>query len=894
MVTSGNRAGERTTLPVPSQWDMHGFGSLNYHKDLGAALDERGLYEYEFKVPADWADRRVFLVFEGSMTDTTVKVNGQSAGPKHQGSFYRFKFEVTKLLKFGGPNKLEVTVAKHSANESVNRAERLADYWVFGGIYRPVYLDAVPQEFIQRVAIDAQADGQFRMDVFTDGAAEGDELEAQITELDGAPVGEPFNSRTTGPETSLKTEIDAPRQWSAETPNLYLVQVRLKRGDKVIHEYSQRFGFRTFEVRQGDGLYVNGQRVVLKGVNRHSFWPDSGRCLSDEVHRLDIETIKDMNMNAVRMSHYPPDATFLDLCDELGLYVLDELAGWHNYYDTPTGRRLVEEMVTRDVNHPSVLFWDNGNEGGFNKELDGEFAKYDPQRRTVLHPWEEFDGVNTAHYLEYDRAKVAAAGTATRHGTGEKYEEWEHMDDPHKYIYMPTEMLHGLYDGGGGAGFEDYWNMMRQSPLLGGGFFWVFCDEGVKRPDTGQIDCAGNQAPDGLVGPYREREASFYTIKELWSPIVVRYENDDILSIENHYSFTNADQCKFSWELQRFPGPESVTAKTEVLYSGTIAAPSIPPGGTEQVTFNLPAAAAEADALAVRVDDPTGRELWTWVRPLKRTYGPKRLSSSAAGPKATVKNAADVVVVTAGDLTVRFSAKTGFLDSVERGSQKYSLSGGPRPAFGKFKFYGMQTEPSDTGVSLRAEYDGDLSGVDWFVHDDGWITCDYRYDTSGPQEFHGVVFDYPEKLVRGKHGSATALGECGKIAGGGNTFGLWQNEYNDTITGYSGWKYPEFKGCFANVRWLQLETAEGPITVVPGNPYIFVQVLTPKQPPDDLVANTKVSLPQAGLAFLHAIPPMGSKFKQANTTGPHGQLDVTEGPDWGHEGVVNFYFGKLP
>jgi beta-galactosidase/beta-glucuronidase len=107
---------------------------------------------------------------------------------------------------------------------------------------------------------------------------------------------------------------------------------------ETIHTYKQRFGFRTFEVRDGDGLYLNGRKIILKGVNRHSFWPDSGRCLSEAVHRLDIETIKDMNGNAVRMSHYPPDVEFLALCDELGLYVLNELAGWHNQYDTDIGR----------------------------------------------------------------------------------------------------------------------------------------------------------------------------------------------------------------------------------------------------------------------------------------------------------------------------------------------------------------------------------------------------------------------------------------------------------------------------------------------------------------------------------------------------------------------------
>src|SRR5439155_26585448 len=136
-----------------------------------------------------------------------AKVNGQSVGPTHQGGFYRFKYEVTKLVKSGAANKLEVTVAKHSANESVNKAERLADYWVFGGIYRPVYLEAVPQEFIERVAIDARHDGTFAMDVFVNGTTNACSIESQITTLEGKPVGEKFGVPASSGSVLLKAEL---------------------------------------------------------------------------------------------------------------------------------------------------------------------------------------------------------------------------------------------------------------------------------------------------------------------------------------------------------------------------------------------------------------------------------------------------------------------------------------------------------------------------------------------------------------------------------------------------------------------------------------------------------------------------------------------------------------
>ena len=341
------------------------------------------------------------------MTDTQVTVNGQSAGPTHQGGFYRFQYEVTKLLKYGQDNQLEVTVDEESGDPSINQAERRGDYWNYGGIYRPVYLEAVPTAFIQRVAVNAQADGGFAVDVYADGAAPADTVEAQILDAAGhrrrravLPAG---HAGQHGP-VRLQTRLPSPRLWTAETPNLYQVEVRLKRGAAMLHVIRQRFGFRTIELRPGDGIYVNGRRVLLKGSYRHTFWPDSGRCTSDKISRQDIGLMKDMNMNAVRMSHYPPDQHFLDDCDELGLYVLDELGGWQHPYATDTGHRLVQEMVVRDVNHPSILFWDNANEGGWNTALDDDFAKWDPQGRHVIHPGGgTFRDINDTHYPDYAR-----------------------------------------------------------------------------------------------------------------------------------------------------------------------------------------------------------------------------------------------------------------------------------------------------------------------------------------------------------------------------------------------------------------------------------------------------------------------------------------------------------
>jgi hypothetical protein len=887
--TSGANSGVWTNIPVPSQWDVLGFGSLSYKKDATNAWSEKGLYEREFTVPTNLLGRRIFIVFDGVMTDASAKVNGQSAGPVHQGAFYQFRYDITKLVKYGETNLLEVEVAKHSANESVNNAERLADYWVFGGIFRPVYLEAVPEQFIERVAINAKADGAFAMNVFVNGPTNADTIEAQVLGMDGKPVGEKVKVTLAGDSSKMeiKTQIASPKTWTAETPNLYQVRVELKRGDQVLHRTHQRFGFRTMEVRDGDGLYVNGKRVVLKGANRHSFWPDSGRTLSTKVLRMDIELMKDMNMNAVRMSHYPPDAEFLDMCDELGLYVLDELGGWHKAYDTQVGTKLVEEMIARDVNHPSILFWDNGNEGGWNTNLDHLFAEFDPQQRRVLHPWHPFSGVNTAHYLGYDNAATAASGKAMFYRGGTESVD---TNNARKYIYMPTEFLHGLYDGGAGAGLEDYWQMMSAGPVNGGGFIWALVDEGVKRPDTGQLDLAGNQAPDGIVGPYREREGSFYTIKEIWSPIQVERDNARTFTVENHFSFLDANQCTFTLELRKYPAAFEQGSDFDTVADEAVEVPSIPPGG--KGTIKIPALKADdrVDAWALRVNDPSGREIWTWIWPRREAGDLTKFMNVPAPQKAVGTETGDAVEIKSGDLVVKISKRTGLLTEISRGGDHISLSNGPRLISTNFTLKGIRADEDGPDYIVSAKFNGDLKSILWRVHGNGWVRCEFTYTATGTNDFLGVIFDYPEDYVKGKRWMGDGPYRVWKNRVRGVTFGVWENLYNDTITGYRDWDYPEFKGCFANVRWLQLDTTEDAITVVPEN-VPFVQVLTPGQAPDNLVANTGINLPKAGLGLLHAIPAIGTKFKDARSSGPQSQPTVANGE---YSGAVNFYFGDLP
>ena len=675
-VTKGRRAGEWTTIPVPSNWEQHGFGSYNYGDGPAAKADEHGLYRLRFPVPDEWKGKRVRLVFDGVMTDAAVKVNGKSAGPVHQGAFYRFRHDITELLNPGQENLLEVDVSKVSADLLTERAERSADYWVFGGIFRPVFLEAVPMQRIEQVAVDARADGEFKADVELGSVRDADKLEVQILTAAGQAVGEPFSGAIPGGGTSrlqLAAKIDNPRLWTAETPNLYQAKFILRKGAEEIHTITQRFGFRTIEVRKGEGIFLNGKRILLKGVCRHSFRPETGRSLNPEDCYEDVRLIKEMNINAVRMSHYPPDVAFLEACDELGLYVIDELSGWQKAHGTEIGRKLVREMITRDVNHPSILFWDNGNEGGWNRELDGEFALYDPQHRLVLHPWEAFNGVDTKHYPNFEEITNRLAGPN---------------------IVMPTEMIHGLYDGGAGAGLEDYWKAISNSPVGGGGFIWVFADEGIMRTDqANRIDVFSTYAPDGIVGPRHEKKGSYHTVRDIFSPVQIDPPQLDAnftgkLAVRNSHDFLSLAGCKFSWQLLDFPALAEQEIAAKVLAAGSISAPEIAGGNHGGLQLTLPANWADSDALSLTATDPAGRELWNWVWPVRKPA--VRPEGGGAVENYSLKS---------GDVTATFDPLTGKLVSFRRGERVSSLTNGPRvvyarPAQGEVPWTEIQLDAS--------------------------------------------------------------------------------------------------------------------------------------------------------------------------------------------------------
>jgi hypothetical protein len=903
--TAGMQSGEWKKIPVPSCWELQGFGVYNYgtrFRGRNATNDvttmpgfasEQGKYKTEFDVPADWKGKVVRIVFEGVMVKTEVFVNGQSAGPAHEGSFYEFKYDITPLLKIGEKNLLEVTVSKVADNLSIMRAERQGDYWNFGGIFRPVFLEVLPSHYIDWTGIDAKANGDFKADLhFGAGTSPFNvKATAQLFDAQNQPVGNSVSADPTAlgdrPVTgaTLAAHFDGVKQWTAETPNLYSVRFSLLENGVPGHVITNRFAFRTFELRTNDGLYLNGQKIIMKGVNRHSLWADSGRTLSRELCFEDARLIKDMNMNAVRMSHYPPDRDFLDACDELGLYVLDELTGWQGNYDTPSGVRLVGEMVRRDVNHPSILVWDNGNEGGWNNALDVEFGKWDIQQRHVMHPRSSDHGVNDPHYPDYSAVVSQSGGPA---------------------IYFPTEYLHGIYDGGLGSGFHDFWSVMSKSPVLGGAFFWVFSDDGVVRTDKGGIiDNTGDQGPDGIMGPRHEKEGSYYTIKEIWSPVEIQTPAGGLapgfkgsVGVENHYDFTDLGQCKFLWEYVSFPGPKEGKAGHTVLASGELSAPSVPPHGSGTLNLDLPQS-SEAKAVYFTAKNPAGQTLWTWTWPVRSVLD-ENISRGGIAP--TSKESDGQLIVTAGSLVLQFDKTSGFLAGVTSRGKAVSVGNGPRfiaythdsqgrgarpttyrDVAGTNTLASLTAETQGNRLMIKANYSGEFKQATWQIAGDGQVKLSYTYDYTGPADLLGVTFDYPETSMKGITWFGMGPYHVWQNRLQGTKLDVWQNAYNDTVPSVIYTNAPEFKGFFRNWRWATFDTTEGKFAVATAQPESYLGVYTPKDGP----VGPLLALPQTGLSVLDVIPAMRTKFLSQERMGPQSAQKQVSGE---HSGEIAFDF----
>ena len=489
----GYDAGVWAAIPVPGNWQLHGYGMPIYTNirypfkvdppRIPHDYNPVGSYLTRFEVPAAWKDRQVFLHFSGVKSAFYVWVNGKKVGYS-QGSMTPAEFDITQHLH-DGPNLLAVEVYRWSDGSYLEDQ----DMWRFSGIYRDVYLFATPQVHVRDVSVRPTLDAAYRDATFSVTAhvhnygklgSEAHNLAVTLLDTDGKVVAEierPIASVAPGSESvvTLEAPVEQPRLWSAETPYLYDVLVTLQTAGGTVVEV-ERFpcGFRSVEIKDGQ-LLVNGVAVLLKGVNRHEHDPDHGRAIRLNRMMQDITLLKRNNVNAVRTSHYPDDPRWLSLCDRYGIYLIDEAnVESHGIRDRlpksdPDWRDAcvdrMASMVERDKNHPSVIIWSLGNEAGMGSNFEAMTA----YARAA-------DPTRPIHYEQAGRHPVtdivcpmyASINRIVRYAAS-----------PQERPLILCEYAHAM--GNSLGNFKDYWDAIEKHRHLQGGFIWDWVDQGLRK-----------------------------------------------------------------------------------------------------------------------------------------------------------------------------------------------------------------------------------------------------------------------------------------------------------------------------------------------------------------------------------------------------------------------------
>jgi len=502
---------EWVDMPVPSHWQLQGYDYPQYtnirypwsalEPDLKApfaptAYNPVGSYVRTFRVPEAWRDQPVFISFQGVESAFYIWINGELVGYSED-TFTPAEFDITPYLT-DGENKLAVEVYRWCDASWLEDQ----DFWRLSGIFRDVYLYTAPSlhiaDFFVRTNLDAEyRDAELQLDVklanYANLTVDAITVEAQLYDSDKRAILEQPISMTASfrgendRSIELSTIVANPLLWSAEMPHLYTLVISLIDKDgKLLELVSCRTGFRRFELK--DGLMkINGQRIVFKGVNRHEFSPDTGRALSKEDMVRDIQLMKAYNVNAVRTSHYPNQSIWYALCDEYGLYVIDE-TNLETHGTWSYGQKeLIEEnipgskpewranvldrcnsMFQRDKNHPSIVIWSLGNEsyGGDNFIAMHSFLKLSDPTRLV-----HYEGV--FHYKSSESATDIESTMYIKPKDVEQYAR----NNPQK-AYIICEYSHAM--GNSCGGLHLYWELFDRYDILQGAFIWDWIDQAIR------------------------------------------------------------------------------------------------------------------------------------------------------------------------------------------------------------------------------------------------------------------------------------------------------------------------------------------------------------------------------------------------------------------------------
>lgn len=625
--------GAWSTAQVPGAWTLQGTSDLPQYTNVrtpfgefpphSPAANPTGVYEREVDVPGDWAGRRIVLQVGAAESVLLVHVDGRPAGISKD-SHLAAEFDLTALVRPGARATVRLTVVKWSDASHLEDQ----DQWWHGGITRSVLLYATDRLHLADVTVRAAYSGDLRVDCrvrdtggalpegwYLTGDLDGQPL-AQDAEFDRANAEDERVSDFLGEARLLATVADV-RTWNAETPELYDLTVRLHRRDGTVADTSRhRIGFRDVEV-VGRDLLVNGERVFVRGVNRHDFHPLTGRTVSYDDMRADLVLLKRFGFNAVRTAHYPNDPALYDLADELGLYVVDEadieshdhaheIADDPRYLNAFVDR--VSRMVLRDKNHPSVIVWSLGNESDYGANHDaaaGWLRRHDPTRPV------QYEGAAKLGWADPDVASdiacpmYASLEDCLAHALSGKQTK----------PLIQCEYSHAM--GNSNGTLADHWAAIEATPGLQGGFIWEFWDHGILqrvsdgRPagrggaglydngvaapgyrwayggDFGESIHDGAFIADGVVFPDRTPKPAMYEHREIAAPLRIECFRHEGIVLGNHQHFRGLDWLAGEWRLDLADGT-TLTAPAVL--------PNLCPGETAAVPlpFEVPRDGGEA------------------------------------------------------------------------------------------------------------------------------------------------------------------------------------------------------------------------------------------------------------------------------------------------------------
>lgn len=857
-------------LQVPSNWELNGFGipiytNITYphpkNPPFIGADNPVGTYRKTFTVPDQWDQKEVLLHFGSISGCAFVYVNGKKVGMS-KASKTPAEFNISRYLK-KGTNLLAVQVFRwHDGSYLEDQ-----DFWRLSGIERDVYVYALPKlsiwDFFIQGDLDAQyVDGRFSAAVdlrqFQGNSIKSGRLSVALLDKMGRSVfskEEPFKLNSDSIQTlNFSASIKKPLKWSGESPNLYDCVLTLKdeRG-KVLNVMASKVGFRKVEIKNAR-LLVNGVAIAIHGVNRHEHDDITGHTNSRELMLKDIKLMKELNVNAVRLSHYPNDPLWYKLCDQYGLYLVDEAnieshgmgAEFQSWFDQGKHPAYLPEwaaahidrtvrMVERDKNHPAVIIWSLGNECG-NGPVFHDNYKWIKQR----------DGSRPVQFEQAgeDWNTDIVCPMYPSVGNMKKYA----ADTTKKRPYIMCEYAHAM--GNSNGNFQEYFDIIRSSKNMQGGFIWDWVDQGLKTKDASgkpfwayggdlgafHLQNDENGVADGIISSDRTPDPGAYEVKKVYQYVIFRASDlaKGMIQIENVFDFTDLDRYNFKWELLR-NGVQVHTGDFKL---------QLAPHQQKEIKLNLPKYKAEPgteyflNVYAYTKDSsamlPAGYEV---AREQFKYAGDYFAGKSAAAGKLLVSKGDQKISFSSGAVKGEFDLKAGRFIQYRSGNTWFNNF--PEPYFWRAPTdndfgNGM---PSKLGIwraahqqkklkkvivgeqteeGLQLEVSWQLSDIDvpyqlsYFIHNDGSITITAAMDMTGR--------DLPELPRFGMRttlpGSYNQLSYYGRgpyenytDRNLGSFIGLYQDQVENQY--YQGYIRPQESGNKTDVRWVELRDGRG-------------------------------------------------------------------------------------